>query len=126
MKTQTKKVSKKIFRIICMAVLALIVIAVAAAIVSFLTYRAQLSKLDNSKGVENSIYSEQFKGKKVMVLVPHEDDDLLIAGQVLPEIYKNGADTRIVFVTNGDKFFYRPSASGRSAGFIENTRYTER
>lgn len=38
----------------------------------FLTYRAQLSKLDNSKGVENSIYSEQFKGKKVMVLVPHE------------------------------------------------------
>ena len=105
MKTQTKKVSKKIFRIICMAILALIVIAVAAAIVFFLTYRAQLSKLDNSKGVENSIYSEQFKGKKVMVLVPHEDDDLLIAGQVLPEIYKNGADTRIVFVTNGDKFF---------------------
>lgn len=69
MKTQTKKVSKKIFRIICMAVLALIAIAVAAAIVFFLTYRAQLSKLDNSKGVENSIYSEQFKGKKVMVLV---------------------------------------------------------
>lgn len=72
-----------------------------------MTYRAQLSKLDNSKGVENSIYSEQFKGKKVMVLVPHEDDDLLIAGQVLPEIYKNGADTRIVFVTNGDNFTAR-------------------
>lgn len=35
MKTQTKKISKRIFRIICMAVLALIVIAVAAAIVSF-------------------------------------------------------------------------------------------
>lgn len=35
MKTQTKKVSKKIFRIICMAVLALIAIAVAAAIVFF-------------------------------------------------------------------------------------------
>lgn len=105
MKTQTKKISKRIFRIIGAALLVLAVAAITAVLVFFLTYRAQLSKLDNSKGVENSIYSEQFKGKKVMVLVPHEDDDLLIAGQVLPEIYKNGADTRIVFVTNGDKFF---------------------
>lgn len=105
MKTQTKKISKRIFRIIGAALLALAAAAVAAVLVFFLTYRAQLSKFDNSKGVENSIYSEQFKGKKVMVLVPHEDDDLLIAGQVLPEIYKNGADTRVVFVTNGDKFF---------------------
>lgn len=105
MKTQTKKISKRIFRIIDAVLLALAAAAIAAVLVFFLTYRAQLSKLDNSKGVENSIYSEQFKGKKVMVLVPHEDDDLLIAGQVLPEIYKNGADTRVVFVTNGDKFF---------------------
>lgn len=105
MKTQTKKISKRIFRIIGAVLLALAAAAIAAVLVFFLTYRAQLSKLDNSKGVENSIYSEQFKGKKVMVLVPHEDDDLLIAGQVLPEIYKNGADTRVVFVTNGDKFF---------------------
>lgn len=105
MKTQTKKISKRIFRIIGAVLLVLAVAAITAVLVFFLTYRAQLSKLDNSKGVENSIYSEQFKGKKVMVLVPHEDDDLLIAGQVLPEIYKNGADTRIVFVTNGDKFF---------------------
>ncbi len=105
MKTQTKKISKRIFRIIGAVLLALAAAAIAAVLVFFLTYRAQLSKLDNSKGVENSIYSEQFKGKKVMVLVPQEDDDLLIAGQVLPEIYKNGADTRVVFVTNGDKFF---------------------
>ena len=105
MKTQTKKISKRIFRIIGAALLAIAAAAIAAVLAFFLTYRAQLSKFDNSKGVENSIYSEQFKGKKVMVLVPHEDDDLLIAGQVLPEIYKNGADTRVVFVTNGDKFF---------------------
>ena len=105
MKTQTKKISKRIFRIIGAALLAIAAAAIAAVLAFFLTYRAQLSKFDNSKGVENSIYSEQFNGKKVMVLVPHEDDDLLIAGQVLPEIYKNGADTRVVFVTNGDKFF---------------------
>ena len=41
--------------------------------------------------------------KKVMVIVPHEDDDLLISGQVLPFMYKNGADVRVVFATNGDK-----------------------
>ncbi len=41
--------------------------------------------------------------KKVMVIVPHEDDDLLISGQVLPPMYKNGADVRVVFATNGDK-----------------------
>ena len=41
--------------------------------------------------------------KKVMVIVPHEDDDLLISGQVLPSMYKNGADVRVVFATNGDK-----------------------
>lgn len=105
MKTQTKKISKRIFRIIGAALLAIAAAAIAAVLAFFLTYRAQLRKFDNSKGVENSIYSEQFNGKKVMVLVPHEDDDLLIAGQVLPEIYKNGADTRVVFVTNGDKFF---------------------
>lgn len=38
-----------------------------------------------------------------MVIVPHEDDDLLISGQVLPSMYKNGADVRVVFATNGDK-----------------------
>lgn len=72
MKTQTKKISKRIFRIIGAALLVLAVAAITAVLVFFLTYRAQLSKLDNGKGVENSIYSEQFKGKKVMVLVPHE------------------------------------------------------
>lgn len=38
-----------------------------------------------------------------MVIVPHEDDDLLSVGQVLPQLYKNGADVRIVVATNGDK-----------------------
>lgn len=66
-------------------------------------YETELNKLDSNDGVDNSFYDSQFKNKKVMVIVPHEDDDLLISGQVLPPMYKNGADVRVVFATNGDK-----------------------
>lgn len=105
MNTRNKKVSKTILRIISALFLAAVAAAVVAVTIFFLAYRLQLNKFDNTKGVENSIYSEQFKNKKIMIVVPHEDDDLLVAGQVLPEMYKKGADVRVVFVTNGDKFF---------------------
>lgn len=69
-------------------------------------YETELNKLDSSDGVDNSFYDSQFKNKKIMVVVPHEDDDLMAMGQVLPQLYKNGTDIRIVFATNGDKFYY--------------------
>lgn len=60
-----------------------------------------------------------------MVIVPHEDDDLLISGQVLPSMYKNGADVRVVFATNGDK---RVSAYTRQSDAmrLKNSVYRER
>lgn len=105
MNLHAKKKSKTVSKMISTALLIIAAAAISAVFIFSLIYRTQLTKLDSGKGVENSIYSEQFKGKKIMVLVPHEDDDLLISGQVLPEIYKKGADVRVVFVTNGDKFF---------------------
>lgn len=77
-----------------------LVLAVLAVVC---VYETELNKLDSNDGVDNSFYDSQFKNKKVMVIVPHEDDDLLISGQVLPSMYKNGADVRVVFATNGDK-----------------------
>lgn len=77
-----------------------LVLAVLAVVC---VYETELNKLDSNDGVDNSFYDSQFKNKKVMVIVPHEDDDLLISGQVLPPMYKNGADVRVVFATNGDK-----------------------
>lgn len=81
-------------------VLMALVLAVLAVVC---VYETELNKLDSNDGVDNSFYDSQFKNKKVMVIVPHEDDDLLISGQVLPSMYKNGADVRVVFATNGDK-----------------------
>lgn len=91
-----RKKKKKAVLIVLMA----LVLAVLAVVC---VYETELNKLDSNDGVDNSFYDSQFKNKKVMFIVPHEDDDLLISGQVLPPMYKNGADVRVVFATNGDK-----------------------
>lgn len=85
------------------AVLIVFMALVLAVLAVVCVYETELNKLDSNDGVDNSFYDSQFKNKKVMVIVPHEDDDLLISGQVLPPMYKNGADVRVVFATNGDK-----------------------
>lgn len=92
-----KRKKKKRAALIVLMALVLAVLAVVCV------YETELNKLDSNDGVDNSFYDSQFKNKKVMVIVPHEDDDLLISGQVLPSMYKNGADVRVVFATNGDK-----------------------
>ena len=91
-----RKKKKRAARIVLMA-------RVLAVLAVVCVYETELNKLDSNDGVDNSFYDSQFKNKKVMVIVPHEDDDLLISGQVLPSMYKNGADVRVVFATNGDK-----------------------
>ena len=85
------------------AVLIVLMALVLAVLAVVCVYETELNKLDSNDGVDNSFYDSQFKNKKVMVIVPHEDDDLLISGHVLPSMYKNGADVRVVFATNGDK-----------------------
>ena len=85
------------------AVLIVLMALVLAVLAVVCVYETELNKLDSNDGVDNSFYDSQFKNKKVMVIVPHEDDDLLISAQVLPSMYKNGADVRVVFATNGDK-----------------------
>lgn len=57
----------------------------------------------------NAVYENPDSGKhriygdrNVMVIVPHQDDELNILGGVLEEYVKYGSEVRIVFVTNGD------------------------
>ncbi len=97
-----QKIKKKKIKRAALIVLMTLVLAVLSAVC---VYETELNKLDSNDGVDNSFYDSQFKDKKIMVIVPHEDDDLLISGQVLPYMYKNGADVRVVFVTNGDKYY---------------------
>ena len=45
-----------------------------------------------------------YAGKSVMLIVPHEDDDVNVAGGVLEAFVEYGSDVRVVFVTNGDYY----------------------
>lgn len=58
---------------------------------------------------KSSVYACEDQGKQqlygnknVMLLVPHQDDDINVLGGVLEEYVKYGSDVRVVFSTNGD------------------------
>lgn len=46
--------------------------------------------------------SDLYGGKTVMAIVPHEDDDINIAGGVLEQYTAYGSEVYVVFITNGD------------------------
>lgn len=58
---------------------------------------AQYQGMDAGK---NQIYG----GRRVMLIVPHQDDDLNILGGVLEEYARYGSEIYPVFVTNGDYY----------------------
>ena len=43
-----------------------------------------------------------YGGHQVMLLVPHQDDDINVLGGVIEEYVKYGSEVRVVFSTNGD------------------------
>ncbi|MBQ2971206.1 MAG: PIG-L family deacetylase [Ruminococcus sp.] len=45
---------------------------------------------------------EFFANQKVMILVPHEDDDINLMGGIIEQYAKYGSDVYVVFATNGD------------------------
>lgn len=45
-----------------------------------------------------------FGERRVMVIVPHQDDELNILGGVMEEYVRHGSDVFVVFLTNGDYF----------------------
>lgn len=53
--------------------------------------------------LENGIYHcDYLKNKTVIILVPHEDDELIIAGSILPILRANCCSVSVVYSTNGD------------------------
>lgn len=48
------------------------------------------------------VHSPFFSGKRVMVLVPHQDDELNLAGGILEQYVRAGSDVTLVYATNGD------------------------
>lgn len=54
--------------------------------------------------------SELFADKSVLIIVPHQDDDINLAGGVIEEFVRYKSDVKICFYTNGD---YEVSADVR-------------
>ena len=46
--------------------------------------------------------SKLYANQKVMLIVPHQDDDLNVLGGVIEEYVRYGSEMTVVFVTNGD------------------------
>lgn len=75
-------------------------VALLILVFCFLNTRTACQKLHYScdeKGKSN-LYSR----KKVMLIVPHQDDDMNIASGILEQYVRYGSEIYIVFVTNGD------------------------
>ncbi|SHI66911.1 PIG-L family deacetylase [Parasporobacterium paucivorans] len=52
----------------------------------------------------NSIYGLQFlKEKRAMVIVPHEDDEIMVTGALIRTLIDAGNEVVVLYTTNGDK-----------------------
>ena len=82
------------------AKLALLVIELLLILSVFIT-KAKIKKQMQYSDVEAG-KEKLFGNRKVMIFVPHEDDDINLAGGVIEEYIKHGSTVYIVFSTNGD------------------------
>lgn len=56
------------------------------------------------RSVPSSFAERYFSGKKVLVVVPHEDDEYNIGSGIMEKYIDCGSQVKIVFVTNGDMY----------------------
>ncbi|MCX0395632.1 PIG-L family deacetylase [Clostridium perfringens] len=61
------------------------------------------TNMDYGNNFSNSIdYSEMWTNKEIMVVVPHQDDEINLAGATIKRLIDNGNNVKVVFATNGD------------------------
>ena len=96
-------------RLICISVALPAVLALAAALV--LLFWKSFSPGGIYRDVDQG-KEELYAGRRVMLIVPHEDDEINVLGGVMEEYVKYGSQVYPVFVTNGD---YSGSAETRYA-----------
>ncbi len=51
-----------------------------------------------------SYMTDFYADKKVLLIVPHEDDEYNVGSGILEQYFQNGSDVHIVWVTNGDAY----------------------
>lgn len=59
----------------------------------------------NKFNIRNSFLDEKVKKTKVLIIVPHEDDEINVAGNVILDFLHKGAMVYCAFTTNGDYSF---------------------
>lgn len=55
---------------------------------------------------DSSFFHTSYSGKKVLILVPHQDDEINIAGNAIQNFTKAGADVYVMFANSGDCYRY--------------------
>ena len=94
-KRKSRKKRGRAPRMICLCFAALTAICLALTVaLRFATY---------GDGFDNSVYAaDAFAGERVLVLVPHEDDDVSMAGSTIRLYVDGGAEVYVAFASNGD------------------------
>ena len=89
--------SLRLVRRLALSLLCLVLVLAAAAAGFLLGFSKQgaYAQVDEGKA---ALYA----GQRVMVIAPHEDDEINIAGGVIEEYVRYGSRVFLVFVTNGD------------------------
>lgn len=82
---------------------ALSILAAAMILACALCYRSLFGQ-SLGDGFDNSAYaSDAFASERIMVVVPHEDDELNMAGGLIRLFARGGAEVTVLFTTNGDQ-----------------------
>ena len=96
-------------------ILILVVIGIAVAAVGFFVLRPRVGV---GRGLE-----AQSLGDRVLVIVPHPDDETLGAGGTIHALARSGARVRIVIVTAGDA--YKRAAQHMRKGRLDSAVYRD-
>ena len=92
-----KKISPRMLWLVFLGSAGVFVLAGALTALSLFAYSRAAEYRDCDQGK-----AALFAGRKVLVIAPHQDDDLNIAAGVMEEYLRYGSQVRVLFSTNGD------------------------
>ncbi|MBQ6003059.1 MAG: PIG-L family deacetylase, partial [Synergistaceae bacterium] len=53
---------------------------------------------------DSSFFHESYSGRRVLILVPHQDDEINVAANSIQNFTKAGADVYVMFANSGDYY----------------------
>ena len=62
------------------------------------------TRQDKTRPYDSSFFHESYSGRKVLILVPHQDDEINTAGNAIQIFTRAGADVYVMFANSGDYY----------------------